>query len=57
MEYLAILGALLTYRVITDLWDCFGFGCDDICCWLGEVAEKCKERRMARGQQLHQSAK
>lgn len=44
MEFMAILGALLVYRIVTDLWDCFGFGCADICAWLGRMSAKCAER-------------
>jgi hypothetical protein len=48
MEFLAILLALLSYRIITDLWDCFGFTCADICAWLGRVAKKCADSQAAR---------
>lgn len=48
MEFLAILGALLAYRVVTDLWDCFGFGCADLCKWLSKLASNCEARRRER---------
>lgn len=40
-----LVGGLLLTRAAIDLWDCFGFGCDDMCEWLGKMAEKCKEKQ------------
>jgi hypothetical protein len=45
MLFLEITAALLAAKAVADLWDCFGFDCEDICDWVNKRCQRMAQRK------------